>query len=90
MGPSFNHLDIVLKELQPLFRRRGFEQFADVLPTLQEGAGVVADALDRLLAGRPAQDETLMDWRERPRDDLVLAIAIAAWQAERQLEFGWY
>lgn len=24
-----------------------------------------------------------LEWRERPHDDLVLAVAIAAWQAER-------
>ncbi|HMP59364.1 MAG TPA: hypothetical protein PKD86_08425 [Gemmatales bacterium] len=37
----------MLKQLQPLFRRCRFEQLADVLPVLQEGAGIVADALDR-------------------------------------------
>jgi len=28
-------------------------------------------------------------WREGPQDDLVLAVAIAAWQGENQWEF-WY
>jgi hypothetical protein len=30
-----------------------------------------------------AVDETAIDWSERPHDDLVLAVAIAAWIAER-------
>jgi hypothetical protein len=32
-----------------------------------------------------AQAETLEDWRERPHDDLVLALAIAAWLGEKAL-----
>ncbi len=39
----------MLKELQPLFRRRRFEQVSDILPIVHEGAGVVADPLDRTL-----------------------------------------
>jgi hypothetical protein len=31
-----------------------------------------------------AGDDTIEDWRQGQHDDLVLAIAIAAWQAERQ------
>ena len=37
--------------------------------------------------------EDALDWREGPDDDLVLALAIAAWQAERNpglgLSFGY-
>jgi hypothetical protein len=36
----------------------------------------------RFKVGREKGDDTL-DWREGPDDDLVLALAIAAWQAER-------
>jgi hypothetical protein len=32
--------------------------------------------------------EDVLDWREGPGDDLVLALAIAAWQAERNLGLG--
>ncbi len=28
-------------------------------------------------------DFALIEWQERPHDDLVLAVAVAAWQAER-------
>jgi hypothetical protein len=31
--------------------------------------------------------ETRESWREGPHDDLVLAVAIAAWQGERLLEY---
>jgi hypothetical protein len=34
----------------------------------------------------PAADDTLPDWREGPHDDLVLAVAVAAWTAERWIE----
>jgi hypothetical protein len=37
--------------------------------------------------------EDALDWREGPHDDLVLALAIAAWEAERNpglgLSIGW-
>jgi hypothetical protein len=32
--------------------------------------------------------ESQLDWRERANDDLVLALAIAAWQAERNPGLG--
>jgi hypothetical protein len=31
----------------------------------------------------PMAQDALLEWRERPHDDLVLAVAVAAWQAER-------
>jgi hypothetical protein len=34
-----------------------------------------------------ADKEDALSWRERPHDDLVLAVAIAAWQGERVREF---
>jgi hypothetical protein len=66
---------------------------------LQTGRLKIARALPhaRLLArelvnfhftvGREKGDETL-DWREGPDDDLVLALAIAAWEAERNPGLG--
>jgi hypothetical protein len=32
--------------------------------------------------------ESQLDWRERANDDLVLALAIASWQAERDPGLG--
>jgi hypothetical protein len=34
--------------------------------------------------------EDALDWREGPDDDLVLALAIAAWEAERNPGLGSY
>jgi hypothetical protein len=47
--------------------------------------------IDELQAFRPRAlpaDNDALAWRERASDDLVLATAIAAWQAERQREVG--
>lgn len=41
----------------------------------------------RFKVGREKGDDTL-DWREGPDDDLVLALAIAAWEAERNPGLG--
>jgi hypothetical protein len=41
----------------------------------------------RFKVGCEKADETL-DWREGPDDDLVLALAIAAWEAERNPGLG--
>ena len=29
----------------------------------------------------------MLDWRERPQDDLVLAVAVAVWLSERLRQF---
>jgi hypothetical protein len=34
------------------------------------------------------RSEDVLDWREGPDDDLVLALAIAAWEAERNPGLG--
>jgi hypothetical protein len=34
----------------------------------------------------PATNEVFGAWREGQHDDLVLAVAIAVWQAERRME----
>ena len=34
-------------------------------------------------------DEALLDWRQRPHDGLVLAVAVAAWLGERQYKGPW-
>jgi hypothetical protein len=60
------------------------------VPKSLPDADTLVQQLATFKAKVPAQDETLLDWRERPHDDMVLAVAIAAWQAQHQLEFGWY
>jgi hypothetical protein len=38
-------------------------------------------------AQSPPENETLASWRERDHDDLVLAVAMAAWVSQRRLPF---
>jgi hypothetical protein len=67
---------------------------------LQEKRLKVAPALEhaRTLAGELQQFQLkvvpvkpdVLEWRERPHDDLVLAVAIAVWQAERYFPCFFY
>ncbi len=56
-----------------------------LLATALPEAASLAQELEHFQA-RPAAvgDEVAVSWRERPHDDLVLAVAVAAWDAERQ------
>jgi hypothetical protein len=52
------------------------------------GAPMLVQELQRFrVKATLATDDTLEAWRERPHDDLVLSVAIAAWQGERLREF---
>src|SRR5688572_19495754 len=37
--------------------------------------------------GRPALNDRVVEGRERPQDDLVLAVAVATWKGERPVWF---
>jgi hypothetical protein len=56
-------------------------QIADQLPHAQT-------LCQELLAFRPkvraVSDDSTADWRERPHDDLIFAVALAVWMAERE------
>jgi hypothetical protein len=59
-----------------------------VAPTLPEAATLVRELTTFQVKITPAANEVFGAWREgQHNDDLVLAVAIAVWQAERQLEF---
>jgi hypothetical protein len=48
-------------------------------------ADLLAEELANFKVKKPAIDgNDLADWREAPHDDLVFAVAIAAWQGERE------
>jgi hypothetical protein len=52
-----------------------------------EMAGTLAEELQQFrLRSVPLTDDAV-EWRERPHDDLVLAVAVAAWQGERGSPF---
>lgn len=52
---------------------------------IAEGLKLARTLTDELLAFKPKADkpDDLEGWRERPHDDLVLAVAISVWAAER-------
>ena len=58
-----------------------------VAPSLPEAATLVRELTTFQVKITPAANEVFGAWREGQHDDLVLAVAIAIWQAERQLEF---
>lgn len=51
-------------------------------------AATLAEELQQFRLKTVALTDDLVEWRERPHDDLVLAVAIAAWQGERGTGFG--
>jgi hypothetical protein len=66
--------------LQVLFQDHRLK-IADILPD----TGMLVKELNNFRAKITlAGDDTIEDWRQGQHDDLVLAIAIAAWQGERQ------
>jgi hypothetical protein len=68
----------LVSALQPLLQSRRLA----VAHTLQE-APTLAQELTNFKAKTPARTENVVaDWRERVQDELVLAVAVAAWQGE--------
>jgi hypothetical protein len=58
-----------------------------VAPGLVEAKTLVKELMGFRVKATLSATETLESWREGPHDDLVLAVAIAAWQGEHLLEF---
>jgi hypothetical protein len=48
-----------------------------------EYAGTLAEALQQFRAKTVSLTDDVVEWRDRPHDDLVPAVAVAAWQGER-------
>lgn len=58
-----------------------------VAPSLCEAQTLVQELRNFRVKTTLYPNETLESWREGPHDDLVLAVAIAAWQSEMLKEF---
>jgi hypothetical protein len=58
-----------------------------VAQTLDHARTLTAELHQFQLRAVPLKPDAL-EWRERPHDDLVLAVGIAAWQAERYYPIG--
>jgi hypothetical protein len=54
-----------------------------VADTLEHAQTLVVELQQFQLKTVPMTADAVIEWRERPHDDLVLAVAIAAWQAEQ-------
>jgi hypothetical protein len=66
--------------LQALFQSRRL----DIAKGLPDAATLMRELLTfRTKVTTATGNDTLEAWRERPHDDLVLAVAVAAWQADR-------
>jgi hypothetical protein len=54
-----------------------------VAPALAMAQTLAAELQQFKLKAVPMTADAAVEWRERPHDDLVLAVAVAAWEAER-------
>jgi hypothetical protein len=61
-----------------------------VSPALPQAQTLVEELTNFKAKAKAASDDTLEAWREGPHDDLVLAVAIAAWEGEHHSEFTWW
>ena len=73
----------LVSTLQVLLQSRRIK----VAPSLPESQTLVQELMSFRAKATLASNDTLDAWREGPHDDLVLAVAIAAWQSERLREF---
>jgi hypothetical protein len=73
----------LVSTLQVLLQSRRIK----VAPSLAESRTLVQELMRFRVKTALSPSETLEAWREGPHDDLVLAVAIAAWQSERLLQF---
>jgi hypothetical protein len=62
------------------------EKRLKVSPAL-EHARTLAEELQQFQLKTVSLDPAAVEWRDRPHDDLVLAVAVAVWQAERRTGF---
>jgi hypothetical protein len=53
-----------------------------------EIAATLADELQQFRLRTVPLTDDVVEWRERPHDDLVLAVAVAAWYGERYTSVG--
>ncbi|HEX3149844.1 MAG TPA: hypothetical protein VHR66_17335 [Gemmataceae bacterium] len=58
------------------------EKRLKVAPALDQ-AQTLAEELQQFQMRAISLDPSAVEWRERPHDDLVLAVAVAAWQSEQ-------
>jgi hypothetical protein len=73
----------LVSTLQVLLQTRHIK----VAPDLPHAQTLMKELLRFRVKSTLASTDSLQDWREGPHDDLVLSVAIAAWQSEHLWEF---
>jgi hypothetical protein len=73
----------LVSTLQVLLQTRHIK----VAPDLPHAQTLMKELLRFRVKSSLASTDSLQDWREGPHDDLVLSVAIAAWQSEHLREF---
>ena len=73
----------LVSTLQVLLQARRLK----VSPALPEAQTLVTELMNFKAKPETATDDTLESWREGPHDDLVLAVAMAAWEGENHQGF---
>ncbi|HEY7153834.1 MAG TPA: hypothetical protein VH575_07725 [Gemmataceae bacterium] len=73
----------LVSTLQVLLQARRLK----VSPALPEAQTLVTELMKFKAKPTTATDDTLESWREGPHDDLVLAVAMAAWEGENHQGF---
>jgi hypothetical protein len=76
----------LVSTLQVLLQARRIK----VSPALPDAQLLVQELMNFKAKPVTATDDTLESWREGPHDDLVLAVAIAAWEGEHYLDWSWW
>ncbi len=74
----------LVSTLQVLLQARRLK----VAPTLPEAQTLTQELANFRMKVTPLANDMLDAWREGPHDDVVLAVALAAWQGERHIPFG--
>jgi hypothetical protein len=80
-GPQVPKRELV-STLQVLFQTRRLR----VASTLPDAALLVKELSNFKATAKLCSEDQLLDWREGAHDDLVLAVALAAWLGENQIE----
>ena len=75
----------LIGQLQDLFQTRRLQ----VAASLRDASTLVEELVKYKRKPPPVRDD-MLDWRDRPHDDLLFATAIAVWEAEHRRAFRWW
>jgi hypothetical protein len=79
---------VAKKELVSILRRLLGTERLNVEPTLPDALVLKCELDNFKVKITEAKNETYESWRERDHDDLVLAVALACWKAEQEIDWS--